>query len=135
VCLRAALNMNNMEGQGAPEVPVVRFEDVEKSLQYGHLVLDVRNEDEVMERGRITGAMWIPIAELETAMSLDDAAFKEQYGFPKPYIGAPITTHCQGGGRARRAAEYLRSVGFINAKLYKGSFNDWVANKGEVSFE
>jgi len=129
--------MNNMSDQPAASttLPVAKFDDVERSLQYGHLVLDVRTEAEVMERGRITGAMWIPFVELETAMSLDEAAFKEQYGFPKPYIGAPVTTHCNKGGRATRAAEYLRGIGYLNAKVYQGSFTDWLANKGEVSWD
>lgn len=62
-------------------------------------LLDVRNPDELVEHGKIEGAVNIPIDQLEERLA----------EVPKDQ---PIVTYCMRGGRASRAAETLRAAGY-----------------------
>ncbi|XP_018007180.2 thiosulfate:glutathione sulfurtransferase, partial [Hyalella azteca] len=73
-----------------------------------------------------------PVRELEDALRLDSSEFEAKHGFPKPQQGDEIITHCNKGGRAGKATEALNARGYHNVKTYKGSFNDWVAQGGEI---
>ncbi|MCL4146414.1 UNVERIFIED_CONTAM: hypothetical protein GTU68_007661, partial [Idotea baltica] len=107
------------------------FSEVSSNLK-DLIVFDVRNRNEVVENGQIPGSHCVPFAEFDTALSLDDSAFKEKYGFEKPPPGGPIVTHCMMGGRAMKALKALEEKGFTNVKCYSGSFKDWMENNGEV---
>ena len=65
-------------------------------------------------------------------MSLDAAAFESKFGFAKPEKSSPLVTHCKMGGRAGRAADALKEMGFTDVQVYTGSMNDWKANGGPL---
>ncbi|XP_063609101.1 uncharacterized protein LOC134783235 [Penaeus indicus] len=77
-----------------------------------HVVVDVRNRNEVEDSGQIPGSHCIPLPELETAMDLSDEDFESKYGFSKPSTSTSIVTHCLKGGRARRAGDIFKSKGY-----------------------
>ncbi|XP_042883071.1 rhodanese domain-containing protein CG4456-like isoform X1 [Penaeus japonicus] len=108
----------------------INFTELSANLS-DHVVVDVRNRNEVEENGQIPGAHCIPLPELEEAMDMDDDAFENKYGFSKPSTDAAIVTHCMKGGRARRAGDIFKSKGYAT-RVYEGSFNDWKARGGEV---
>ncbi|XP_069991766.1 rhodanese domain-containing protein CG4456 [Penaeus vannamei] len=95
------------------------------------VVFDVRNRYELEEKGQILGSHCVPFVELESAMDMAEDAFEAKYGLKKPTKTTPIVTHCTKGGRARKAGDLLKSMGY-NARVYAGSFNDWKANGGPV---
>jgi adenylyltransferase/sulfurtransferase len=70
-------------------------------------LLDVRNPDELVESGMISGAVNIPIDNLEARIA----------EVPKD---KPIVTYCMRGGRASRAAEMLRKHGYTQEIEYGG---------------
>ena len=70
-------------------------------------LLDVRNPDEVVEHGKIEGAVNIPIDELEARLS-------------EVPMDQPIVTYCMRGGRASRAAETLREAGYTEPIEFGG---------------
>jgi rhodanese-related sulfurtransferase len=73
------------------------------------------------------------VDEISDAFKLDAAAFEAKYSFPKPDPAKDaIVTHCMGGGRATKASNALKEMGYGNAVPYMGSFKDWVANGGAV---
>ena len=72
------------------------------------------------------------VPEMNTAFQMDDASFKDKYGFDKPTKGAPIVTSCHIGGRANKAKQGLEEQGYTDVKVYSGSFTDWKASGGEI---
>ncbi|XP_058055228.1 rhodanese domain-containing protein CG4456 isoform X3 [Anopheles bellator] len=94
------------------------------------LLIDVRNPDELAETGQIPTSINIPLPQLEEGLKLGEAEFKAKFGRDKPVPGAEIIFHCKMGGRAQRAADLAGSLGFSNARNYKGSWTEWAAKQG-----
>ncbi|XP_045137972.1 putative thiosulfate sulfurtransferase, mitochondrial [Portunus trituberculatus] len=108
----------------------IEYEELAANLE-SFVVLDVRGRDEVKKAGQIPGSHCLPIGELEDAFELDDDTFQAKYGFAKPSAEQTLVTHCQMGGRARRAGDALAKKG-LQARVYVGSFGDWTAKGGKV---
>ena len=112
---------------------VMEFEDVKAGLGDKSLVLiDVRNPDEIQQHGKIPGSINIPLPKLRKAFEMCEECFKQEFGITKPGKQDKIATHCMMGGRAGKAAEALKNMGFHNAISYPGSFKDWKAKGGPV---
>jgi adenylyltransferase/sulfurtransferase len=77
------------------------------------LLLDVREQDEV-ERARIPGSTWIPLAELEGRLNEIESARK----------GA-IVVHCHHGRRSAEAVRLLLAHGFSTAENLDGGIEAW----------
>ena len=78
------------------------------------VLLDVRNEDELVEAGYIPGSILIPLAELK---GTDAAALRgREYD--------PIIVYCAAGGRSAQACEFLRESGF-KAVYDLGGIGNW----------
>ena len=77
--------------------------DIDAMLAKGDVViLDVREDSELVETGTGKGAIHIPLGQLETRLG----------ELPKYKV---ILTACRGGGRASRALALLESKGFKTA--------------------
>jgi rhodanese-related sulfurtransferase len=78
-------------------------------------LLDVREIDEVAEKGHIEGAVVIPLREL--GQNLDVL----------PSLDTPIIAYCGSGWRATVAMAALEAMGYEDVKVLKGgSFGGWV---------
>jgi adenylyltransferase/sulfurtransferase len=78
------------------------------------LIVDVREPHE-WEINRIEGARLVPLGTLP-----------EHLG-ELPH-DRDIVVHCKGGGRSKRAAEFLRSQGFDRVLNLAGGINGWIDN-------
>lgn len=81
--------------------------------------------------GHLPNAVNLPHAELLSAdgklkPASELATILEAAGFER---GAPIVTHCQGGGRAALAALAAQEAGFGPVSNYYLSFGDWAADE------
>ena len=80
--------------------------------------------------GHLPGAVLLPHADLLEGTYLrppaDLRARLEAAGFTP---GRPITTHCDGGGRAALAAVAALQAGFAPVSVYYLSFSDWAADE------
>jgi rhodanese-related sulfurtransferase len=91
----------------------VKPDDIDAMLAKGNVVvLDVREDAELVETGTVKGAIHIPLGQLEARLG----------ELPKDKV---ILTACRGGGRASRALTLLESKGFKTAGFcglgdYKG---------------
>ena len=91
----------------------VKPDDIDALLAKGDVVvLDVREDNELVETGTVKGAIHIPLGQLEARLG----------ELPKDKV---ILTACRGGGRASRALTLLESKGFKTAGFcglgdYKG---------------
>lgn len=74
----------------------------------------------------------VPVPELGTALALPDADFESKYGYAKPAPDGMVVVHCKSGMRAQSGASAFKSAGYSNVQVYRGSWNDWVANGGPI---
>ncbi|XP_049298142.1 rhodanese domain-containing protein CG4456-like isoform X2 [Anopheles funestus] len=95
------------------------------------LLIDVRNPDELSETGKIPTSINIPLPQLEEGLNLTNEAFKAKFGRDKPGPSTEVIFHCKMGGRAQKATDLASSLGFINARNYKGSWTEWAAKQGK----
>ena len=73
------------------------------------------------------------VVDMEEALGrLAAEEFSSKYGFPKPDLTTALVTHCTKGGRATKAANLLKDMGYTNVEIYTGSLNDWNANNGPL---
>ena len=92
----------------------VQAADIDALLAKGEVVvLDVREDSELIETGTVKGAIHIPLGQLESRLG----------ELPKDKV---ILTACRGGGRASRALTLLEGKGFKTAGFcglsdYKGT--------------
>ena len=63
---------------------------------------------------------------------MNDTEFEAKFGVKKPDKADKISTHCMMGGRAGKAAEALKTMGYTNVISYAGSFKDWEAHGGKI---
>uniref|UniRef100_A0A182XZ05 Rhodanese domain-containing protein n=1 Tax=Anopheles stephensi TaxID=30069 RepID=A0A182XZ05_ANOST len=95
------------------------------------LLVDVRNPDELAETGKIPTSINIPLPQLEDGLKLTDEEFKAKFGRDKPGTSTEVIFHCKMGGRAQKATDLAASLGFTNARNYKGSWTEWAAKQGK----
>ncbi|EDV94625.1 rhodanese domain-containing protein CG4456 [Drosophila grimshawi] len=88
-------------------------------------LFDVRNKSELEETGTLPASINIPLPDLEKALNLPDGDFKTSYGRAKPSTDAVMIFSCKAGGRAARAANLAKTLGFTNAVAYAGSWTEW----------
>jgi rhodanese-related sulfurtransferase len=92
----------------------VKPDDIDALIAKGDVVvLDVREDAELVETGTVKGAIHIPLGQLESRLG----------ELPKDKV---ILTACRSGGRASRALALLESKGFKTAGFcglgdYKGT--------------
>ncbi|XP_030556307.1 rhodanese domain-containing protein CG4456 [Drosophila novamexicana] len=94
-------------------------------------LVDVRNKTELAETGVLPASINIPLPDLEKAFNLPDKDFEKSYGRVKPPIDAVLIFSCKAGGRAARAANLAKTLGFFNAKAYAGSWTEWEQKQGQ----
>ncbi|KAL7729136.1 hypothetical protein ACLKA6_009606 [Drosophila palustris] len=108
------------------------YEDVKDiPNQPDKYLIDVRNEPELEETGTLPASINIPLPDLENALNLADADFEKSYGRAKPPTDAVIIFSCKAGGRAARAANLAKTLGFANAIAYAGSWTEWEQKQGK----
>uniref|UniRef100_A0AAG5CZW0 Rhodanese domain-containing protein n=1 Tax=Anopheles atroparvus TaxID=41427 RepID=A0AAG5CZW0_ANOAO len=93
------------------------------------LLVDVRNPNEIADTGKIPTSVNIPFTQLEESLQLDDAQFKDKFGRSKPTRDADIIFHCGKGGRAQKATDLALTLGYRNARTYKGSYMEWAVKQ------
>lgn len=69
------------------------------------------------------------VGTLEETLKLPDDEFKSRFGRDKPENETEIIFSCRLGGRAAKAAEVAKTLGFENSRVYQGSWTEWAAHK------
>jgi rhodanese-related sulfurtransferase len=103
-------------------VPQVDVDTLERALQHDRAyVLDVR-EPEEYDTAHVPGAINIPQAELASRL---DRIPRDR----------PLYAICQGGFRSRRAAQFLRQVGFESVVNVDGGTSEWMEAGKAITVE
>ena len=88
--------------------------------------MDVRDNVEIQETGKIEGALNVPRCRLEYKADPDsphhEAALSK---------GKKILVYCNSGSRATLAGKTLKDMGFGDVRLL-GGFQDWIDAGGAV---
>lgn len=102
-----------MSSVPAMAVDEVDVDELAERVAAGARVIDVREPDEYTS-GHVPGALSVPLATVPDSVDL----FRSD---------APVYVICQGGGRSRRAAEFVAEHG-INAINVAGGTGAWIAS-------
>jgi rhodanese-related sulfurtransferase len=108
-------------------VPRITIAQANEMVAMGHaLVIDVRDAPEVMQSGKIAGAINVSRGMLE--FRADPASPYHDKNFDK---GKTIILYCASGGRSALGAKTLKDMGYDRVHNL-GAFKDWVESGGAV---
>jgi rhodanese-related sulfurtransferase len=93
---------------------------------------DVREPYELLDTGKIPGAINIPITSSVQSFHISDEDFEDLHGYARPPKDASLIFYCKAGVRAKAAAGLAQHAGWESVGEYPGSWLDWDANKGPV---
>ncbi|KAL7915620.1 Rhodanese-like domain-containing protein [Trichoderma velutinum] len=96
------------------------------------VIVDVREPHELLDTGKIPGAINIPITSAVQSFHISDEDFEDLYGYARPPKDAALLFYCKAGVRARAAAGLAQHAGWASVGEYPGSWLDWDMNKGPV---
>ena len=117
-------NINELLREANELVPRINFDDASAIVDDPNtIILDVREEQELRESGKIKGAIHVPRGLLEFVFR------------PEDYVKEPekmkILVYCAAGARAALAAKTLIYIGYKDV-FNLGGFKEWVENGGEI---
>ena len=117
-------NINELLREANELVPRINFDDASVLVDDPNtIILDVREEQELRESGKIKGAIHVPRGLLEFVFR------------PEDYVKEPekmkILVYCAAGARAALAAKTLIYIGYKDV-FNLGGFKEWVENGGEI---
>lgn len=69
------------------------------------------------------------VGTLEETLKLPADEFKTNFGRDKPDNDTEVIFSCRLGGRAAKAAEVAKELGFENSRVYQGSWTEWATHK------
>ena len=99
----------------ADQVQQVDSEDVLVNTQAGHIILiDVRDGDELVEQGYISGAYHLSKGWIEAQIHLISENKNDA-----------IVLYCGSGKRSLLAANGLQQMGYANVQSMSGGFKGW----------
>ncbi|XP_063700159.1 rhodanese domain-containing protein CG4456 isoform X2 [Culicoides brevitarsis] len=111
--------------------PIATYEEVKDLPNHPEkLLIDVREPSELQQTGVIPTSINIPLATVETEFKLSADMFKQKYSRDKPTEDTEVIFSCLKGGRAQKAADAAKALGFKNARNYKGSWTEWAQKEG-----
>ena len=104
----------------------LNFDEANELILKGAFIIDVREESEVAQSGKVTDALHIPRGLIE--FQLNPEAQNNPMGIQKD---SDILVYCAAGVRSALAAKTLQDLGFEN--VYNlGSLSEWVSNGGKL---
>ena len=107
-------------------VPRISGKEAQEMVANGAVLVDLRDNAELAQTGKASGAVHIPRGSLEFKADLSSPTAEKSLAFDKPVI-----LHCASGGRAALAGKLLKDMGY--EKVYNlGGFKDWVEAGGKV---
>ncbi|XP_075232771.1 thiosulfate sulfurtransferase/rhodanese-like domain-containing protein 3 isoform X2 [Lycorma delicatula] len=92
-------------------------------------VIDVREQDELKETGKIPGSLNIPLGEISKALNImNDEEFKCTYGLSRPSVEDTLIFSCRSGKRSLMALDEALKLGYKNSLNFAGGWMEWEKN-------
>ena len=120
-------SVKDMVAEAKAKVENLDSAAVTDEMERGAVLVDLRDDSEVAETGRIPGSVHVPRGMLEfradtTSPSHDDALDPSQR----------VILHCAGGGRSALAAVTLQEMGYTNVAHLEGGIKAWAEQGNPV---
>ncbi|KAL7933805.1 Rhodanese-like domain-containing protein [Trichoderma chlorosporum] len=124
-------------GNQVPNSRIWGFDEIkalveDKGAKDEVVIVDVREPHELLDTGKIPGAINIPITSAVQSFHISDEDFEDLYGYARPPKDAALLFYCKAGVRAKAAAGLAQHAGWATVGEYPGSWLDWDMNKGPV---
>ncbi len=87
------------------------------------IFIDVREDDELFETGRVPGAVHIPLGKLSKEKAHLDSIINKD---------SKIIVYCRSGRRSQKGANIISGFGFENVYSMNGGIMKWIASKKKV---
>ena len=104
----------------------VDFDTANEMILNGAYIVDVREESEVAQSGKIKDAIHIPRGLIEFQLSAESTT--NPLNIKKD---SDILIYCAAGIRAALAAKTLQDLGFVNV-FHLGRLSEWVSSVGAI---
>ena len=95
-------------------------EEVAKEIEGGALMVDIREEEELRNQGRIPDAVFAPRGMLEFLVDSTSPYHREEFD-----IDRRIVVYCASGGRSALAADTMQRMGYRQVAHLDGGFTAW----------
>ena len=96
-------------------------DEVEAAMAEGDAtVVDIRDIRELLQLGKVPGAVHAPRGMLEFWVDPESEYYREVFSPEKRYI-----LYCAGGGRSALAADTMRDMGYDNVGHMEAGFGGW----------
>ncbi|XP_053982204.1 thiosulfate sulfurtransferase/rhodanese-like domain-containing protein 3 [Hylaeus volcanicus] len=94
------------------------------------LIIDVREQSEIDETGKLPGSIHIPMGDVSNALlNLSEKDFKERFNKEKPTKDTRVILSCRSGKRSGMILEEMQRLGYHNVYNYVGGWLDWESNQ------
>ncbi|XP_012276316.1 thiosulfate sulfurtransferase/rhodanese-like domain-containing protein 3 isoform X1 [Orussus abietinus] len=115
-----------VHGEGDCKTFDISYEELLKAQKDDSvLLIDVREQVEINETGKLPGSVHIPMGNVANLItSLSDEEFKNKFLKPKPSKQTKIILSCKMGRRSATVQEELKQMGY-NAYNYTGGWLEW----------
>lgn len=105
------------------EIENLSVEQVDAERQSGSaVVVDIRDIRELLEKGKIPGAVHAPRGMLEFWVDPASEYYRDVFRPDRRYI-----VYCAGGGRSALAAKTMRDMGYPDVAHLESGFGGWEA--------
>jgi rhodanese-related sulfurtransferase len=91
------------------------------------VVVDIRDIRELLQKGKIPGAVHAPRGMLEFWVDPASEYYREVFQPDKRYI-----LYCAGGGRSALAAATMQAMGYADVAHLETGFDGWEKEGGEI---
>ncbi|XP_020711617.2 rhodanese domain-containing protein CG4456-like [Athalia rosae] len=90
------------------------------------LIVDVREDEEIKETGKLPGSIHIPMGQVEDIFkNYSEEAFLRNYQVPKPTKDTKIIFSCRSGKRSAMVQDAILKLGYPKSYNYTGGWLDW----------
>ncbi|KZC13850.1 PREDICTED: thiosulfate sulfurtransferase/rhodanese-like domain-containing protein 3 [Dufourea novaeangliae] len=94
------------------------------------LIIDVREQNEINETGKLPGSIHIPMGNVSNVLSsLSPKDFRNTFDKEKPSKDTKIILSCRSGKRSAMVQEEIQKLGYQKAYNYVGGWLDWENNQ------
>ncbi|XP_001604123.2 rhodanese domain-containing protein CG4456 isoform X2 [Nasonia vitripennis] len=90
------------------------------------LIIDVREDSEIQETGKLPGSIHIPMGEVTNVLTNTTShEFEQKFSKKKPDKDTKIILSCRSGRRSASVQSEIQKLGYNNAYNYEGGWLDW----------
>jgi len=115
-----------MDGDGNRQIFNADYETLLDAQEKGELIIDVREQNEINETGKLPGSIHIPMGNVSNLLNtLSDQAFEKTFEKSKPTKDTKIILSCRSGMRSGKVQEELQKLGYENVYNYTGGWLEW----------